>query len=64
MCFSRKLHERYLRPDVTYAHVVKVLCAYVSVRVSVYWEGMLEHMKDDDGNPIPPLIGEENSEWE
>jgi len=25
---------------------------------------MLEHMKDDDVNPIPPLIGEENSEWE
>jgi len=25
---------------------------------------MQEHMQDDDVNPIPPLIGEENSEWE
>ena len=49
---------------VTYGYAWMVLCAYVIVRVSVYWEGTLEHMKDDDMNPIPPLIGEENSEWE
>jgi hypothetical protein len=49
---------------VTYGFVGTVLCAYVSVSVSVYWEELLEHMKDDDANPIPPLIGEDTSEWE
>jgi hypothetical protein len=64
MCFSRNLYARYIRTDVTYAYVVAVLCAYVKVRVSVYWKGMQEHMQDEDVNPIPSLMDEEDSEWE
>jgi hypothetical protein len=64
MCFSRKLHGRYLRTAVTCGYVVGVLCAYVNVRVSVYWKGMQEHMQDEDVNPIPSLMNEEDAEWE
>jgi hypothetical protein len=57
------LYARYIRTDVTRTHVVRVLCAYVNVRVSVYWKGMPEHMQDEDVNPIPSLMNEEDGEW-
>ncbi len=63
MCFSSKLYGRYIRTAVTYGYVVTVLCPYVDVCISVYWKGMQENMQDDDVNPIPSLMDEEDGEW-
>ncbi len=47
---------------VTGAYVTTSLCSYVLVWIDVIMERDVRHM-EDEGNPIPSLLDDENGEW-
>ena len=48
---------------VTGDHVARVLCVYVNVCPSVLTERDVRKMQDEE-NPIPSLLDDDNGDWE